>query len=141
MKKKRFAEGGISDDDTGIPDYYQEAGGKRISGTERRALLSKQDDEKLVKKAEEAKKFSSKAAAFGLDLLSTGKIFTPADSPLRTPSAFSKLQETERLGGEAKKRLDSSKKKGGVIKMAKGGSASKRADGCCVKGKTKGRMV
>jgi hypothetical protein len=26
-------------------------------------------------------------------------------------------------------------------KMAKGGSASKRGDGCCVKGKTKGRMV
>ena len=25
--------------------------------------------------------------------------------------------------------------------MAKGGSASSRADGCCVKGKTKGRMV
>ena len=28
-----------------------------------------------------------------------------------------------------------------VKKMAKGGSASARADGCCVKGKTKGRMV
>ena len=39
------------------------------------------------------------------------------------------------------------KKKGGAVKakkMAKGGSvgsASKRADGCCVKGKTKGRMI
>ena len=36
-------------------------------------------------------------------------------------------------------------KKGGTVKkMAKGGSvssASKRADGCCVKGKTKGRFV
>jgi len=28
-----------------------------------------------------------------------------------------------------------------VKKMAKGGSASARADGCAVKGKTKGRMV
>ena len=28
-----------------------------------------------------------------------------------------------------------------VKKMAKGGSASARADGCCSKGKTKGRMV
>ena len=28
-----------------------------------------------------------------------------------------------------------------VKKMAKGGSASSRADGCCVKGKTKGTMV
>jgi hypothetical protein len=26
-------------------------------------------------------------------------------------------------------------------KMAKGGSASSRADGCCVKGKTRGKMV
>ena len=30
---------------------------------------------------------------------------------------------------------------GPIKKMAKGGSASKRADGCCAKGKTKGRMV
>jgi len=30
---------------------------------------------------------------------------------------------------------------GPLKKMAKGGSASKRADGCCTKGKTKGRMV
>lgn len=30
---------------------------------------------------------------------------------------------------------------GGMTKMAKGGSASSRADGCCVKGKTKGKMV
>jgi len=32
-------------------------------------------------------------------------------------------------------------KKGGMPKMAKGGSASARADGCATKGKTKGRMV
>jgi hypothetical protein len=32
-------------------------------------------------------------------------------------------------------------KKGGAVKMAKGGSASSRADGCAVRGKTKGRMV
>jgi len=29
----------------------------------------------------------------------------------------------------------------GPVKMAKGGSASSRADGCCVKGKTKGTMI
>jgi len=33
------------------------------------------------------------------------------------------------------------KKGGAVKKMAKGGTASKRADGCAVKGKTKGRFV
>ena len=33
------------------------------------------------------------------------------------------------------------KKGGKVKKMASGGSASSRADGCAIKGKTKGRMV
>ena len=33
------------------------------------------------------------------------------------------------------------KKGGAVKKMAKGGSASNRADGCAVRGKTKGTMV
>jgi hypothetical protein len=32
-------------------------------------------------------------------------------------------------------------KKGGVTKMASGGSASSRADGCATKGKTKGKMI
>jgi hypothetical protein len=32
-------------------------------------------------------------------------------------------------------------KKGGAVKMAKGGSASSRADGCAVKGKTRGKMM
>ena len=33
------------------------------------------------------------------------------------------------------------KKKGGCCKMAKGGSASARADGCAQRGKTRGKMV
>ena len=53
----------------------------------------------------------------------------------------------ERLGGSRVGFIppDISNRKGGVIKMAKGGSvkssASRRADGCATKGKTKGRMV
>jgi hypothetical protein len=37
--------------------------------------------------------------------------------------------------------LEGMKKGGKVKKMAAGGSASKRADGCAVRGKTRGRMV
>jgi hypothetical protein len=54
---------------------------------------------------------------------------------------------TERLGGSRVGFTvpDISNRKGGVIKMAKGGSvkssASRRGDGCASKGKTKGRMV
>jgi hypothetical protein len=43
-----------------------------------------------------------------------------------------------------KKYGGSGMKKGGTVKKAKGGrvsTASKRGDGCCIKGKTKGRMV
>ena len=43
-----------------------------------------------------------------------------------------KFSTTFKKGGAAKKP---------VKKMAHGGSASKRADGCCTKGKTKGRRV
>ena len=32
-------------------------------------------------------------------------------------------------------------KKGGCVKMAMGGTASSRADGCCQRGKTKGKVV
>jgi hypothetical protein len=38
-------------------------------------------------------------------------------------------------------RQNAMKKGGKVKKMAVGGSASKRADGCAIKGKTKGRFV
>jgi hypothetical protein len=57
------------------------------------------------------------------------------------------VEEAQTLSNESRQRLESGnylgseKKKGGVIKMAKGGSVSSRADGCATKGKTKGRMV
>ena len=49
------------------------------------------------------------------------------------------------FGRTVAQRAASLKAKGGSVKMAKGGSvkssASKRADGCAVRGKTRGRMV
>jgi hypothetical protein len=52
------------------------------------------------------------------------------------------MHESQLHGG---KKSDLKALKGGgcakMTKMAKGGSASKRADGCATKGKTKGRMV
>lgn len=57
----------------------------------------------------------------------------------------------EALGGqtreESKKRREAAKEKvvpetpQPVKKMAKGGSASSRADGCAIKGKTRGKIV
>lgn len=50
------------------------------------------------------------------------------------PNALKEWQELERKPIKAGRQL---LKKGGSVKS----SASKRADGCCVKGKTRGRMV
>jgi len=50
-----------------------------------------------------------------------------------------KMHDDQLHGG--KKTDLASIKKGGCVKMAKGGTASARADGCAVKGKTKGTMV
>jgi len=48
------------------------------------------------------------------------------------PASMMKHEKAEMMG---------MKKGGGVKKMAAGGSASSRADGCAVKGKTKGKML
>jgi len=59
----------------------------------------------------------------------------------------------EELGGETReeskvrrekvkeKAVKETPKSDATKKMAKGGSASSRADGCCIKGKTRGKMV
>jgi hypothetical protein len=52
-----------------------------------------------------------------------------------------KLQDMKNKKAAENYQKTKDNKKGGVIKMAKGGTASSRADGCAVKGKTKGRMV
>jgi hypothetical protein len=55
------------------------------------------------------------------------------------PANFDAIQEAKRDAQDAKDRKkisDMGYKKGGSV-----GSASKRADGCCIKGKTRGKMV
>jgi hypothetical protein len=52
-----------------------------------------------------------------------------------------KLQDMKNKKAAENYQKTKDNKKGGMIKMAKGGSASSRADGCCVKGKTRGKMV
>jgi hypothetical protein len=55
------------------------------------------------------------------------------------PYNFDAIQEAKQDAADAnarKKISDMGYKKGGSV-----GSASKRADGCCIKGKTRGKMV
>jgi hypothetical protein len=71
-----------------------------------------------------SKRTSNEAIGDLVKRLGSGRVGT-------TPSSFS---EPDPIGA----------RKGGAVKMKKGGkvsSASSRADGCAVKGKTKGRMI
>jgi hypothetical protein len=52
-----------------------------------------------------------------------------------------KLQDMKNQKAAENYQKTKDNKKGGMIKMSKGGSASARADGCATKGKTKGRIV
>ena len=83
------------------------------------------------------------------DILSSGAMgLIPrllAQRDERQSSALSNLMgENEALRGQmegAQGAAPGMRKGGKVKKMAAGGSASKRADGCAVRGKTRGKMV
>jgi hypothetical protein len=85
-----------------------------------------------------------KVAKMLLGPLAGGTIY---DSPIAQFLSIKDPAEKRRLAAEAeteekKKQAPGMKHGGAVKKMAKGGStASKRADGCATKGKTKGRFV
>ena len=71
----------------------------------------------------------------------------PAPAPVgQTPPGVGVSEESRKMMEDTDKGFEyatKNKRTGGAVKMAKGGSvsASKRADGCAVRGKTKGRMV
>jgi hypothetical protein len=60
---------------------------------------------------------------------------TSSGSPLIASVAGPQGDSADETDEEKRKRKAQGMKKGGSV------SASKRADGCCTKGKTKGRMV
>jgi hypothetical protein len=60
--------------------------------------------------------------------------YTPVDEPVRTGTKTQEPGSGIRVEKEPKPAPK-------VVKKASGGSASSRADGCCTKGKTRGKMV
>ena len=64
-----------------------------------------------------------------------------AESKAGVETARAKLQEMGYLKGGSGGGGIPKSAKNEMLKFSKGGSASSRADGCCVKGKTKGKMV
>jgi hypothetical protein len=62
--------------------------------------------------------------------------YTPVDEPVRTGPKPAEPGSGIRVEKEPKPTAPKP-----VKKLASGGSASSRADGCCTKGKTRGKMV
>jgi hypothetical protein len=62
--------------------------------------------------------------------------YTPVDEPVRTGPKPAEPGSGIRVEKEPKPATPKP-----VKKLASGGSASSRADGCCTKGKTRGKMV
>ena len=62
--------------------------------------------------------------------------YTPVDEPVRTGP-----KPAEPGSGIRVEKEPAPKPTPKVVKKAAGGTASSRADGCCVKGKTRGKMV
>jgi len=67
---------------------------------------------------------------------------TPVDEPVAKPKPKAAAKPAPKASAPTTVQYpDSVPVDEPVKKMAKGGSASSRADGCCVKGKTKGMFV
>ena len=98
-------------------------------------------------------KYPSMSESFDSAMRSSGKEEAPFMAPKPKPKpgptpaerAASKAQDERLKNAKVTKEeaatLRSANRSEGGVKMAKGGSVSSRADGCAVRGKTKGRMV
>jgi hypothetical protein len=73
--------------------------------------------------------------AEGDEMRSMGVGMKPKAKAKPTPAEIAAGKSGNRMSGENAKDMKA------VKKYAKGGSASSRADGCAVKGKTKGRII
>jgi hypothetical protein len=91
-----------------------------------------------------ARKAGDKTFMFGGKKYTT-KLKEEKDEGVRARPASGSPKDNPYYGRTVSQRAASLKAKGGSIKMAKGGSvkssASKRADGCAVRGKTRGKVL
>jgi hypothetical protein len=172
MRKKRFADGGMSNDkvdyEQDVKDFYNKHSSKELRDLKVKdvrpkhiglaakeaglmlgttaSLLPAQIASGAVNTTRDLKK----AAATKRQLNAMPEEFSePVDMSTPRPPRRELNEDQKRSMAKERDLRDrygsSSRgmKKGGAVKMAKGGSvssASKRADGCAVKGKTRGMM-
>ncbi len=105
------------------------------------------DQIKYRKPTEEEKKKLDKARGMMQRGIEGEKDFLSKISTTMAKSARDDQREAKRLresvpeAARTYEGLEGMKKGGAVKKMAAGGSASKRADGCAIRGKTRGKMA
>jgi hypothetical protein len=132
MMKKRYAEGGgVREGKSRFGDDVR----KRAMKTIEARGLSDKEAAKLLDR--EPKKPSAEAKR----VAPPRKIEAKPLEPKKTAEESPKPKPDARPDKSLMEKSGYLNAKGGAIKMASGGSVSKRADGCAIRGKTKGRMI
>ena len=95
-----------------------------------------------MKAAENAMKTTPKTR----EVRDTKSASTKTERTMPSPQALQEaadaaMRAKEDIAPTTRTTMGQGMRKGGCVKMAKGGSASKRADGCAIRGKTRGKMV
>ena len=95
-----------------------------------------------MKAAENAMKTTPKTR----EVRDTKSASTKTERTMPSPQALQEAADAamrvkEDMAPTTRTTMGQGMKKGGCVKMAKGGSASKRADGIAQRGKTRGKMV
>jgi hypothetical protein len=106
--------------------------GKTYYGKELEDLRKRERQEKARKQLEKDESFGQKASDAISDI---GSLL------MRSKGAGQNLPGPGSATEARKRRVEDAKKELGMKKGGKVSSASKRADGCAVRGKTRGRMV
>lgn len=131
MKKRKFAKGG--DVDNSIASTLKKYSPNAYETVEEDEAAQKASGDSMIKNAKEGKyKDAAIDAVKGLG--TTAKMYVSS-----LPKAAMHAAKNRLVDGPVKDKEDKE-----PVKKAKGGmvsSASKRADGCAIKGKTRGRMV
>jgi len=150
MKMKKYAEGGMSDDDEGYDAYTTS-----VTDDEGEVLYEKpepkyKESKPAAKKAESKKSAAPRKAsedyvsaarnkymeARGYDEASKNKNLSSEDRRAMLGRYAQAMKDYDTLGRASKYAESKGMKKGGSVS-----SASRRADGIAQRGKTKGRMV
>lgn len=107
--------------------FFARKGNKKLAAHERREAAGKEEDTPAMAKREMAFMKANKAPA---------SMIKHEESEMSKMNCGGKVKYARGGGIESK-----GKTRGTVVKMARGGSVSSRADGCVTKGRTRGKFV